>query len=548
MRRMLFSLCLVFIFSTVGIAQIPPTLSYQGVLTDASTNPRNGNFLLTFRFYEQAEGGDAVWQEIHNVFVANGLFSVVLGKDQPLSLAFDKPYWLGITVGGDAELSPRVELTSAAYSLNARSLGDGALTAGSNINLTRQGSTLIISASGGGSQLTLPFSGSVASDGDAMSVANTGSGAVAQFQNNGAAATLEIINNQPGGAALQLQGNLTSNGTGEFAFGLKVNRPGIESSFGLNGAQTGYIDLTFLTDSPVQNSTGVNIFNPRTDAGFTGVRSEVRSSKAAIYGLSSNSSQPTMISGLSPVAAPSLLPDGVTQEFAEAAIWGFTDRDSATAAVLGQNDSQNSSITVGVWGFHRAAGAGVLATNAGTGSALLANHTGTAGNIAVFQSNFTNQARIDKTGKGFFSGGTQTGGADVAEAFAVEGVVQEYEAGDVLVISTDSDRTVEKSNEPYSTRVIGVYATKPGVLLSERHVDASHDDMIPVGVVGVIATKVTGENGAIKRGDLLVTSSRPGYAMKGTERERMLGAIIGKALEEFDGWESGVIRVLVNVK
>ena len=94
----------------------------------------------------------------------------------------------------------------------------------------------------------------------------------------------------------------------------------------------------------------------------------------------------------------------------------------------------------------------------------------------------------------------------------------------------------------------GVFATKPGVLLTER--DATNDDLkdlVPMGVVGVIPTKVCNENGSIKRGDLLVTSSRDGHAMKGTDKGRMLGAIIGKALENFDG-RTGVIKVLVNVK
>ena len=73
-------------------------------------------------------------------------------------------------------------------------------------------------------------------------------------------------------------------------------------------------------------------------------------------------------------------------------------------------------------------------------------------------------------------------------------------------------------------------------------------DMLPLGVVGVIPTKVTAENGAIRRGDLLVTASSPGHAMLGTDRSRMLGAVIGKALEEFSGPGPGVIRVLVNVR
>jgi YD repeat-containing protein len=195
-------------------------------------------------------------------------------------------------------------------------------------------------------------------------------------------------------------------------------------------------------------------------------------------------------------------------------------------------------------------GVGVFA-EAGNGGAIpfVANYDGPAGgDLAIFRFLGNNRARINDNGRGYFNGGTQTGGADVAEAFEVEGVVSDYEPGDVLVISTERDRTVAISVEPYSTLVAGVHATKPGVLLSERHIDACHDDTVPMGVVGVVPTKVSGENGPIRRGDLLVTSSIPGHAMKGTDRGRMIGAIIGKALEEFDGSGTGVIRVMVNVK
>ena len=114
------------------------------------------------------------------------------------------------------------------------------------------------------------------------------------------------------------------------------------------------------------------------------------------------------------------------------------------------------------------------------------------------------------------------------------------------MISNDSDRKVEKSAGAYSTRVIGVYATAPGVLLSERGLN--DDATIPVGVVGVIPTRVSAENGTIRRGDLLVSAATKGHAMLGTQRERMLGAILGKALAEFKGPGTGVIPVLVNVK
>jgi trimeric autotransporter adhesin len=190
----------------------------------------------------------------------------------------------------------------------------------------------------------------------------------------------------------------------------------------------------------------------------------------------------------------------------------------------------------------------------GTGTALQANHAGASGNIAIFQNNYTNVARIDKNGMGYFNGGTQNSGADVAEMFDVEGSKSQYEPGDVLIISESTDRTVEKSNSANSTRVAGVYATKPGVRLTERDVNESTDDLVPMGVVGVIPTKVCAENGLIKRGDLLVTSSRSGHAMKAIPVNingvliYPTGAILGKALENFDGNDSGLIKVLVNVK
>jgi len=45
--------------------------------------------------------------------------------------------------------------------------------------------------------------------------------------------------------------------------------------------------------------------------------------------------------------------------------------------------------------------------------------------------------------------------------------------------------------------------------------------------------KVTVENGAIEEGDLLVTSSRPRYAMRGTDRRRLVGAVWGRRWNHF---------------
>ncbi|HSE45874.1 MAG TPA: hypothetical protein VLA89_11175 [Gemmatimonadales bacterium] len=217
-----------------------------------------------------------------------------------------------------------------------------------------------------------------------------------------------------------------------------------------------------------------------------------------------------------------------------------------SAGVFEVRNTSNTS--PGLLATTTGSGAALSASTTGTGVALLANAAATPGNIAIFQSAGVNKIRFNKAGKGFFNNGTQMGGADVAELFEVEGDASGYEPGDVLVLSTRSDRRVEKSRGAYSPLVVGVYATKPGVLLTERHIDDDLDGSVPLGVVGVIPTKVSAENGPIRRGDLLVTAGVPGHAMRGTARSRMFGATIGKALEEFAGPGTGIINVLVNVK
>ena len=68
-----------------------------------------------------------------------------------------------------------------------------------------------------------------------------------------------------------------------------------------------------------------------------------------------------------------------------------------------------------------------------------------------------------------------------------------------------------------------------------------------MAMIGIVPTKVSAENGPIRSGDLLVTSSMPGYAMKGTDRSQMLGAVVGKALGNLHSG-TGVINVLVTLQ
>jgi hypothetical protein len=137
-------------------------------------------------------------------------------------------------------------------------------------------------------------------------------------------------------------------------------------------------------------------------------------------------------------------------------------------------------------------------------------------------------------------------GGDYAESVNVTGDHSLYEPGDVLVLDAEHPGKVLQSTEAYSTVVSGIYSTKPGVL-GRRQLTAKDATEVPMAMVGIVPTKVSAENGSIKVGDLLVSSSTRGHAMKGTDRSRMLGAVIGKAMGSLDSG-TGIIEVLVTLQ
>src|SRR3990167_7185461 len=102
---------IISLFFTVAILSsnifsqaIPKQINYQGVLKDAAGNVLNGDFAMTFRIYNDASEGTALWTENQTVSVTNGLFNVQLGSVTPIStVPFDRIHFLGITVGTESE-------------------------------------------------------------------------------------------------------------------------------------------------------------------------------------------------------------------------------------------------------------------------------------------------------------------------------------------------------------------------------------------------------------------------------------------------------------
>lgn len=169
------STLLMLIILTAGAqAQVPRTISYQGILTDPAGNfIADGNHTLTLKLYDNIASPTAIYTESQSVPVVKGLFNAIIGTVTPLpgSLAFDRAYFLGVSVDGGLELAPRTPLTAVPYALRAavadqaQSLSPSATGVVTAVNsqsgaitlqgsggttITNSGATITISSTGGG--------------------------------------------------------------------------------------------------------------------------------------------------------------------------------------------------------------------------------------------------------------------------------------------------------------------------------------------------------------------------------------------------------------
>lgn len=108
-------------------AAINPQINFQGKLTNTNgTNVTNGTYSILFSIYTVSSGGSAVWTETQaSVSVTDGIFRVALGSVTALPGSVDfnsSSLYLGIKVGADPEMSPRVQFTAAPYAFNSDTL------------------------------------------------------------------------------------------------------------------------------------------------------------------------------------------------------------------------------------------------------------------------------------------------------------------------------------------------------------------------------------------------------------------------------------------
>jgi len=133
-RRSLVTVLALGLFFCFGLplsqgAPVSDQIPVQGRLTDAGGIPLNGAYTINFWVYDVADGGGPICGNIvtPNVAVINGLFNVTLDLCQGATNG--KQLYLGVKVGDDPEMTPRLPIITVPYAQNLR---PGATIQGAN--------------------------------------------------------------------------------------------------------------------------------------------------------------------------------------------------------------------------------------------------------------------------------------------------------------------------------------------------------------------------------------------------------------------------------
>ncbi len=140
MKKLLHALACIFIPALLLGQTVPSQVNYQGQLLDSAGAPLpNGEYTVTMSLYDAATSGALVWgPQIFDgqglighgprVPVVGGYFNLILSTDTnsaPIANAFfnGATRYLEIRVGSNPAISPRQQILSAPFALNADRLG-----------------------------------------------------------------------------------------------------------------------------------------------------------------------------------------------------------------------------------------------------------------------------------------------------------------------------------------------------------------------------------------------------------------------------------------
>jgi filamentous hemagglutinin len=244
-----------------------------------------------------------------------------------------------------------------------------------------------------------------------------------------------------------------------------------------------------------------------------------------------------LISATGNVNTGNVLTGGLISATGNAAVGNLLTAGSISAtgnATVGGIATAGSIFVTGVPAFNSVTIAGATVSAAGNitgGNLSVGTGTVTLGNIV--NANGNGVGNIGSSSLYFntvFAKATSAQYADLAEKYTADA---EYAPG--TVVSFGGDAEVTQSGTDADRRVAGVVSTNPSYIMNGG-LDGAN--VVTVALTGRVPTKVTGQ---VRKGDLMVSN---GDGTARAEADPKAGAIIGKALENFNG-ATGVIEVVI---
>jgi hypothetical protein len=499
----------------IGRCVIPHYINYQGVVTDANGITIDGAHDLTFKIYVGILSTTPIWTEKHTgATITDGLFNVILGTLTPLPdslFASGSTRYMGIAVDLDAEMTPRMRITSVPWAFKA-GIADSALsvsttTAGwavsdNDVYSTVSGNIGIGTSSPltklhvRGYNINLPPAALL---NDYLTV-EAGDAVMGLYSDNGGTY----------GSAVSL---------GEVVAGVLSNKWSLYRTTGASSR----LSFSFGTDPSyavnpailTMKSTGVGI-------GTTAPARKLEINDTQAYlRLTSSSAQGSVLEIKSTPTDPGT--------------WrGRIDFVNGSNGI----DASIESYPLGFMDQP-----GMIFKTAGY-SRLFIHQT--SGNVGIGTSTPAEKLEVAGSIKGTIL--KLTGGSDIAEPFDVKAPV-EIMKGAVLAIDSESPGNLKVADKAYDHCVAGVVSgagdVEPALLMSQAGTLA--DGKYPVALSGRVYCWADASNGPIEPGDLLTTSTTPGHAMKVTDHALAQGAVLGKAMTPLREGR-GLVLVLVSLQ